>query len=140
MRKVLIPVDGSENSNRAIEHVIKLNRDGGALDLHLLYIDPALSGDISMFIDKDVIAQHHREQGEKALKSARALLDRAGCRYAAHIAVGDIAETAADYVREKNIDEIIMGTRGMSSVGNLLLGSVATKVIHLVSVPVTLVK
>jgi len=43
-------------------------------------------------------------------------------------------------VRDTECDAIIMGTRGMGSLANLVIGSVTTKVIHLVEVPVTLIK
>ena len=41
---------------------------------------------------------------------------------------------------ELNCDAIIMGTRGMGALGNLVMGSIATKVVHLTRLPVTLVK
>jgi nucleotide-binding universal stress UspA family protein len=46
----------------------------------------------------------------------------------------------AQYAKEKGCDQIVMGTRGLGTVQGLLLGSVATKVIHLANVPVMLVK
>lgn len=50
------------------------------------------------------------------------------------------AQHIAEFASENACDEIIMGTRGMGAVGNLVLGSVATKVVHLATVPVTLVR
>ena len=46
----------------------------------------------------------------------------------------------AKRAEELGCDEIIMGTRGMGAIGNLVMGSVATKVVHLAGIPVTLVK
>jgi nucleotide-binding universal stress UspA family protein len=46
----------------------------------------------------------------------------------------------ARFARERGCDQILMGTRGLGAIGSLLLGSVATKVIHLADVPVLLVK
>lgn len=74
------------------------------------------------------------------MAAARKLLDAAGVKYQHRIGVGDAAETIAAYAKEKGCDQIVMGTRGMGSVSNLLLGSVATQVIHLSPVPVLLVK
>jgi nucleotide-binding universal stress UspA family protein len=42
--------------------------------------------------------------------------------------------------RERGCDLIVIGTRGMSAIGNLLMGSVATKVLQLVDAPVLLVR
>jgi len=51
-----------------------------------------------------------------------------------------VAETIAEFAVSCGCDQIVMGTRGMGSLEGLLLGSITTKVLHLVRVPVTLVK
>jgi nucleotide-binding universal stress UspA family protein len=56
------------------------------------------------------------------------------------VGVGHAGETIAEYVRQQHCNAVIMGTRGLGSTRGLVLGSVATKVVHLVNVPVTLVK
>ena len=140
MRKVLIPVDGSENCNRAVTHVIQLSKERGPMQVHLLNVQPPFSGDIATFIDKKTLDDYRQEQGTEVLKSSRALLDDTGIAYSSHIGVGDITETIVSYARENKIDEVIMGTRGLGTIGSLLLGSVATKVIHLSPAPVTLIK
>jgi nucleotide-binding universal stress UspA family protein len=53
---------------------------------------------------------------------------------------GEPAATIDQIGREESIDHIVMGTRGLGSIRGLLVGSVATRVLHLVEVPVTLVK
>lgn len=65
-----------------------------------------------------------------------------GCNRNPRLGVGNVGETVAQYVEDKQLQQIVLGTRGMGSVSNLLLGSVATQVIHLspVPVPVLLVK
>ena len=86
------------------------------------------------------LQQFYQDEGLAALKSARDRLDAARIPYTFHIGIGEPAEIIAQYAREKECDQIIMGTRGLGSVGGLLLGSVAMKVLHLASVPVLLVK
>ncbi len=75
-----------------------------------------------------------------ALKPAMQKLDAAGVKYVHHIAVGEPAEVIVKFAKEKGCDEIVMGARGVGSTASLLLGSVATKVIHLTEIPVLLVK
>jgi nucleotide-binding universal stress UspA family protein len=82
----------------------------------------------------------HREEADKALESAVSLLDHARVRYRRVVEAGHAAETIVRYAREQNCDSIIMGSRGLSSVGNLVLGSIAARVVHLAEIPVTLVK
>ena len=57
-----------------------------------------------------------------------------------HLVIGDPATAIVKLARRLNCDLIVMGTRGMGKVAGLVLGSVATKVVHLADAPVTLVK
>jgi nucleotide-binding universal stress UspA family protein len=67
-------------------------------------------------------------------------MPRSRVHYETRSELGPIAETIDRLSHELQTDQIIMGTRGHDAVRRLLLGSVATKVVQLVSVPVTLVK
>ena len=60
--------------------------------------------------------------------------------HAFHIGVGEIGETVARYVKEFSAQQIAMGTRGLGPVAGMLLGSVTTKVVQAVNVPIVLVK
>ena len=56
------------------------------------------------------------------------------------VRIGSAATEIIAYAVEHDCDAIVMGTRGMSAIGSLVMGSVAQKVVHLAPVPVTLVK
>lgn len=142
MLKILVPVDGSQNAERAVAHTIQFVANSKEpVEVHLLNVQVSvLSGDVKMFIKQEDINAYYRDMAEKALATARKALDQAGVRYEHHIGVGQIADTIIDYVASKQCGQIIMGSRGLGSVSGLLLGSVATKVIQLAQVPVTLVK
>jgi nucleotide-binding universal stress UspA family protein len=56
-----------------------------------------------------------------------------------HILVGEIAQSVVDHAQKTDCKLLFMGTRGMSALSNLMVGSVATKVLHLSTVPVVLV-
>jgi nucleotide-binding universal stress UspA family protein len=56
------------------------------------------------------------------------------------VRIGAAAEVIVAYAAEQGCDAIVMGTRGMGAVAGVVMGSVAQKVVHLASVPVTLVK
>jgi nucleotide-binding universal stress UspA family protein len=146
MPNVLIPVDGSDNSMRAVEVACRQFARQPSLTVHLLNVQPPNhSGLVKKYLSQDLIDKFHHEEGEEALRSTCARLDEANIAYAAHVEIGDVAQTIARCVRELHCDQVIMGTRGLGSGGvaalsELLLGSVATKVLHLVDVPVTFVK
>ena len=139
MLKVLIPVDGSNNSLRTVRLVIqKAALYKEPLEIHLLNVQRPFPGTIRGVHEQ--AEQYHHDEGIKALASARKLLDAAQLTYAYHIIVGEAGEVIAHFCKDKQIQQVVMGTRGAGAVANMLLGSVATKVLHLVDAPVLLVK
>lgn len=139
--KILVPVDGSESADRAVEHVIRQALSHGGTEVHLLNVQiPVMSGHAKMFISEQQLNDYYREEANAALKVVRERLTQANVPHTHHIGVGHVAETIAQYAKEKSIDQVIMGTRGMGAISEFVLGSVASKVIHLCSVPVTLIK
>lgn len=139
MLKVLIPVDGSENSLRTVKYVVDkaaLYKD--RVEIHLLNVQHPFPGTIRGV--KEQAEKYHHDEGIKALAGVRKLLDKAGIKYSYHISVGEPPEVIAHFVKDQQIDQVVMGTRGAGAVANMMMGSVATKVLHLVDVPVLLVK
>jgi nucleotide-binding universal stress UspA family protein len=142
MRRILIAIDGSDNALRAVRQVVSLAPElREPPQLLLANVQPVVvSGGVRTFVNADQVDTWYRSEGEKALASARDLLAAAGLAHEHHIVVGDPAETLARMARERGCDLIVIGTRGMSAIGNLLMGSVATKVLQLVDAPVLLVR
>lgn len=143
MLKILVPIDGSEQSERIISKLLKytsLFREGA--EIHVLNVQhPVPYGSrISSVVGHDKIQQYHHDEGMAALKSSVAALDAAKANYKQHIGVGDAAETIIKFAKDKGCDQIFMGTHGMGAASGLILGSVATKVVHLSPMPVTLVR
>ena len=140
MLKALVPVDGSENADRAVRHVVKLVKDGEPIEIHLINVQPPFHGDVTTFVGKKTVDDYHREEAEKALVSARQILDEAGLKYKTHIAVGPAGETVCEFAKRLGVDKIVMGTRGHGKAVGLILGSVARDVIAKAPAPVTVVK
>ena len=141
MAKILVAVDGSAHSRRAVEHLLALRAAQGPLEIHLLNVQiPIESGHARLFVDHEELQDYYREEGLAALAEARAILDAAGLPYSHHIAVGHVAQTIAAWAKEKGCDQIVLGSHGRGALTHLLLGSVASDVLRLSSVPVTLVK
>lgn len=141
MRKALVPVDGSANSDRAVQHVVQLAGLCPSMDIVLLNVQPEIDDwQVRRFLKKEEVEAMEESKGGDALQSARAILDAAGLRYTPMVLIGPIPETIARTALEQNCDGIVMGTRGLGAVAGALLGSVSEKVIHLADVPVTLIK
>ncbi len=140
--KILIPVDGSTNAERAVDYVIaNAAQFKEPPQICLLNVQWKLaSGNVKLFISQDTINDYYREQGAVALAQARAKLDKAGLAYTYHVSVGSPAEGVVQYAQEHQVEQIVMSAHGETSLSNLLLGSVASKVVHLAKVPVLLVK
>lgn len=140
--KILIPVDGSANALRAVEHVIASAASlKEAPQLLLLNVQwNVATGNVKLFIDQQTIDDYYREQGMAALQSARAALDASGLSYQYHISVGTPAEAIAQYAETQAVDQIVMGRQGQGGLQSLLLGSVVHKLLHLAACPVQLVK
>jgi nucleotide-binding universal stress UspA family protein len=136
-----VPVDGSECSDRAVDEVIKRAKSAEKLDIHLLNVQPRIFPEEAMvFLDPAKMDTYYYEQGSKALASAEKRLKSAGVSYTAHRVTGPVAENIVTKARESRVDEIVMGTHGHGKVASMVLGSVATKVLHISDVPVTLVR
>ncbi|HMM53747.1 MAG TPA: universal stress protein [Candidatus Desulfobacillus sp.] len=141
MRKILVPVDGSPNAERAVRHAIALAATCPSMEVLLLNVQPEIDDiHVRRFMKKEEIEAICETRGGDALRSARELLEAAGVGYAPQVLIGPVAETIARAALEQDCDGIVMGTRGLGAVAGMLLGSVATKVIHFADVPVTLIK
>lgn len=144
MTIALIAFDGSENAMRAIDEILD-TMDTSKLHLHLLYVcEPVQINELIFSRDPVLtmlsIKKANEEAGLALLTPAKARLESTGIAFEAHVRTGNPAEVITDFSREYHCDLIVMGTRGMGAIKNLLLGSVASKVIHLTEKPLLLVK
>lgn len=140
MKRLLVPVDGSKGALRAAKHAAA--QAGGGTELQLVNVQPPmpLYGMVRAYMHESQYRQACAQLADKALGPAVKLLKRARVPHRVHVRYGDPGQALADAARQLKCGAIVMGTRGQGAVGNLLLGSVATKVVHLAKVPVTLVK
>jgi nucleotide-binding universal stress UspA family protein len=140
--KILCPVDGSENSLRALRYVLTLREElRSPPEIHLLNVQaPVMSGTVKLFINDEQLRQYYHDEAALALRPARELLETAGIAYRHHILVGDVAATIVRFAREQACAQIVMGTRGLGAVSSAIVGSVTNKLLQLGEVPVTIVR
>lgn len=139
--KILVPVDGSKASLNAVKYAAKLSgnmRSADTVTLITVHDDQGLRH-AKQFVGKAEIADYLREVSEKELKSSLAVLKKAGIKYTTIIQTGHVAAAIAS-TANKGYDMVIMGTKGRSALADLLIGSVAQRVIASCKKPVVLVK
>ena len=141
--KILIAVDGSKHSLTAVESVIAhadWYREKPDIELVTVHLPvPKLPG-MGAAVGKAQLARYYEEEGQANLAAAKKRLDGARLRYEARVLVGDVAESIVKHARASRCDMLCMGSRGMTELKNALVGSTATKVLHLADRPVLIVK
>jgi len=141
--KILLAVDGSKSSLHAVDSLIAhadWYRDRPTVELVTVHLPvPPLRG-LSKVVSKARFREYYQKEGEARLAEAKRMLEDAGIDYEQRILVGQVAEILVAHAKAKRCDLIFIGSRGMGAVGNMLLGSTATKVLHLASVPVLVAK
>lgn len=137
--RILVAVDGSKPSLKAVQLLIDhcdWYRSRPEVELVTVHLPvPRVAR-----LNKGQVDRYYAEEGEAMLAAAKKKLDAAGIAYQARVLVGPVAETIVGHAREKRCDIIYIGTRGRTEIGSALLGSTATKVLHVSDVPVLLVK
>lgn len=144
MLKILLPIDGSETAERAAQYVVRrASQLKEPIEVQLLNVQPPVQsrrGGADRPGEDPGPEELLRNEGNKALTPARNLLEAAGIKHRHHVEFGDPVELIEHYARIYHCDEIVMGTRGKTSILNLVLGSVTNKVLHVATVPIVLVK
>jgi nucleotide-binding universal stress UspA family protein len=141
--KILVATDGSKHALHAVRYAAKLvsllRSTSNPITLISVHDDAGLRPAKS-FVGGDRVADYLRELSEKELKAARRLLDAAGIKHDMVIRTGHIAQEIVICANDGKYDLIVMGAKGRSAIADLLLGSVAQRVLATAKQPVVLVK
>jgi nucleotide-binding universal stress UspA family protein len=139
--RIVLAVDGSPASTRAARHVAGLSRLlTEKPEVTVLYVDEPLLRSVAMELGTRGVDQYHAENGKLALKGATGALTRARINFTEKVLIGDPAQTVVKFVKSSKCDQLVMGSHGRGAFKNLVLGSVATKILSLCDVPVTIVR
>jgi nucleotide-binding universal stress UspA family protein len=141
IKKILWPTDFSSNAEKALPYVQSLTKQYNA-QVHVLYVIQDTAHHKSWY--GDFAEKHIDELLKYSEKSARKRLDQicdkymGGCSlYIKHIAVGDPAQEILKFIKEEEVEMVIMATHGEK--GHFQFGSVCEKVMKNSPVPVTAV-
>lgn len=141
--KTLAAVDGSPASLRAVKFAIDQMRpmlEGSLVLLNVQNYETLGLAEGAGIMPFAWIEQEEVEAATQALQDAAIACREAGVHFVTRSEQGPVAATIDRVAGEEKVAHIIMGTRGLGGIRGLILGSVATQLLHLVDVPVTLVK
>jgi nucleotide-binding universal stress UspA family protein len=144
-KQILVAVDGSETSARALNAAVQLARDSDARLQSLYVVDvPLMSYDVPGY-DPSYVRDALSEEGRHVLADAAALMARAGVKgptrmVETELMTGeDIAHRIQRAAQEFNADLVVLGTHGRRGVRRLMLGSVAEHILRIATCPVLLI-
>ena len=139
--KILVAVDGSSYTKRMLAYLAAHDEWlGGAHQYTVLHAVPAVPPRAAAVLDKDLLKSYYADEGEKVLKPVRSFFGKQGIQAEYINKVGSAPDLIASAADKGKFDLLILGSHGHSSIGNLIMGSVATKVMAHCSTPVLLIR
>ena len=139
---ILIAADGSEYTTRAAEYVASQPvwlKEGSRL--HVFHAEPPVtSSRARAVLGAEAVDSYYRHECEAALAPAEKVLREKNIPFLSAYAVGSVPEEIQKYAEKNAIDMIVMGSHGHTALRNLVLGSIATKILASTTVPVLIVR
>lgn len=146
MKKILLATDGSESSLKAARiagELASLQQDAQVIVLYVAHVPRAyyatdeFGNKVTPEVPMDVLI---RRTGEPILRKTVSALGLPESQVVTEVQVGEPAEEIVDYARLEEVDLIVMGSRGLSPIKELLLGSVSDKVLRTAPCPVLIAR
>lgn len=139
--KILVAVDGSVYSKRMLAYLAAHDEWlGDQHDFTVVHVVPPVPPRAAAVLDKAVLSEYYDDEAAKVLKPIRAFMDKRGINVKYVTKPGHAAEVIATIAAKNKFDLLMMGSHGHTTLGNLVLGSVATKVMATCDVPVLLIR
>ncbi|MFZ2739684.1 MAG: universal stress protein [Burkholderiaceae bacterium] len=139
--KILLAVDGSKYTKKMLAYLTThAEIFTPKNDYTLFTAQPLVPPRAVVAVGKEVVRQFHEEDAEKVLAPAYKFLARHDINAHSSWKVGHAAETIAKFAESGKFDLILMGSHGHGSVVNMVMGSVATKVLASCNIPVLLIR
>lgn len=136
--KIAVAVDGSENALRAAKHAILLVKHLPEAKLEVIHV-----ADYNKAKDEHLLAQNQEGlalKREQKIHPVRELVESAHIDMKTAILKGNPSKEIIKYIKEHNVDQLVIGSRGLNSFQEMMLGSVSHKVMKHANCPVTVVK
>ncbi len=136
MKRILSPVDGSKNSDLAVEESGILAKKFKA-NLTLLYVAHTETSFSRQYADEyaddsnvSYMSEIDKKEADEIVKRWVEILKKLGVKPETAIRMGEPANEILEFATENDIDHIVMGSRGLSGIKKFLMGSVSTRVME----------
>jgi nucleotide-binding universal stress UspA family protein len=139
MNKILIPVDGSKNSDMAVKHAVKTYGQDPSAHFHLCNVQPTLYRHIGKFLSKQNINEWHADRAAQAAASASAYLEKHGLNFSFTYVCGDKGTAIRDEAVRLACSRIVIGTSKKNSLSRLFENSTTAKLLEISDIPVEVV-
>ena len=139
--KILVPVDGSRFTKRMLAYLAAHDEWlGAAHDYTLLHVAQAVPARAAAVLDKTVLKGHYADESEKVFKPLRTFFGKQKIAVDFVAKVGPAADTIAGVADKGKFDLVMMGSHGHGLLGQLVMGSVTTRVLAQCRTPVLIVR
>lgn len=139
--KILVAVDGSTFTKRMLAYLTAHDEfPGRSHDYTVLHTVAPVPPRAAAVLDKGTLDGYYQDESDKVFKPIRTFLGKQGINAKYLGKTGHAAETIAAVADKGKFDLLVMGSHGHSSLTNLVMGSVATKVLARCGTPVLLVR
>ncbi|GAB4041406.1 MAG: universal stress protein [Rubrivivax sp.] len=139
--KILVAVDGSPFTKRMLAYLTAHDEfPGRGHDYTVLHTVAAVPPRAAAVLDKATLDEYYQSEADKVFKPIRTFLGKQGIEAKFVHKVGPAADTIASFAEKGRYDLLVMGSHGHGSLTNLVMGSVATKVLAKCGTPVLLVR
>lgn len=134
--KILLPVDGSDGTERVAEHAVEMaaRYDASLCGLYVLEV-----GDRSPGVDDPEKHEAFRNRGERTLSTVASLAEEADVPFETAFLRGDVAKSITTFADERDADVIVMGTHSRTGLDRYVVGSVTESVVRQTHRPVFVV-
>ena len=137
IKNILVPLDGSKNSIRALKNAIVLAKQNDATITGLFVIQsfPTEIGLMKTMLGK-ALSKHYKH----FMSIAKTMCTKKGIKFLDVIEFGEEGQTIVSFADHNNFDLIVIGSRGMGKLGEVFLGSTSNYVMHSSKIPVMIIK
>jgi nucleotide-binding universal stress UspA family protein len=137
-KKIALATDGSEHSKRAAENAIHIAKCSSGSKIEVIYVvdhDKVKSDVLSNWNSADI-----GDTRKSRMREVEKMAKESGVSYEIKILHGEPGPVIVDYINKNNFEIVIIGSRGLNTLQEFVLGSVSHKVAKRANCPVLIVK